>query len=87
MGGDKVTVTIDADDSAARLRIEDNGCGFDVSVIDNLDPIQSGIVSMQDRMAMIDGTIEFESSDAGTVVACRAPRADLSAVFQNELET
>lgn len=82
-----VTLTIHADDDVAQLRIEDDGCGFDVATIQQLDPIQLGIVSMQDRMAMIDGTIEFESSDAGTVVVCRAPRADRSAVFQNELET
>ena len=82
-----ISLTIDADDEAARLRIEDNGSGFDTATIASLDPIQLGIVSMQDRIAMIDGTIEFVSSDAGTVVLCRAPRADLSAVFQNELET
>lgn len=86
-GATTVSVTIEADDESAQLRIEDDGCGFDVSTVNNLDPIQSGIVAMQDRMAMIDGTIDFESSDAGTVIVCRAPRADLSAVFQNELET
>lgn len=82
-----ILLTIEADAVAAQLTIKDDGCGFDVLLLDNLDPIQSGIISMQDRMAMIDGTIDFESNDAGTVVVCRAPRADLSAVFQNELTT
>ncbi len=82
-----VALRIEADEQAAQLTIIDDGCGFDISLLDNLDPIQSGIVSMQDRMAMIDGTIDFDSNDAGTVVVCRAPRADLSAVFENELTT
>ena len=82
-----ISVTISRDDDHAELRIVDDGCGFDTAVLESLDPIQTGIRAMQDRMAMVDGTIEFESGVSGTVVTCRAPRADLTAVFENELTT
>jgi len=56
--------------------VEDDGVGFDLDAMLNARPGQGrlGIVGMQERAALVDGTVELESTPgAGTTVFVRLP--------------
>lgn len=77
-GADSVSVVIDRAETLLRLTIEDNGCGFDPETAGKLAREQSrgglGIAGMRERVALIGGEIEIESSTgAGTTIFARIP--------------
>jgi len=56
------------------LIVEDNGKGFDPEILQSVVPKGMGIVSMRERAALIDGSMEIESTpDKGTTVFVRVP--------------
>jgi len=70
-GVDEVRVTLEVDTHVLRLRIEDEGCGFDPG---KLARESSGILGMEDRAFLAGGTLAIDSSPGnGTVVTCDLP--------------
>ena len=53
------------------LIIEDDGCGFDVKSVGALGRL--GIVGMRERVEALGGTLDIESSGAGTTIFARIP--------------
>jgi two-component system NarL family sensor kinase len=67
----EVAVRLACRDGALHLEIEDDGCGFDYTSIDQLS---SGISDMQDRAYLVGGVVAVDSSPgAGTCVSCDLP--------------
>ena len=66
----RVTISLDSVDSRLRLRICDDGCGFDAS----RDYPGFGLISMRERAASLGGTFQLSSKPgAGTTVVVRLP--------------
>jgi two-component system, NarL family, sensor kinase len=78
-GADTVSISLRMIDSEVELRVTDNGNGFG-----NADPYSLappghlGIASMRERAALLDGSLDIESSDRGTRVLVRAPLPQLT---------
>ena len=76
-GAERVGVVIEATDQEVRLIVEDDGNGFDV-VGDSADLALGtghlGLLGLRERLALVGGTLEVESSPrAGTTVYARIP--------------
>jgi signal transduction histidine kinase len=68
-------VTIDVAHGEVRVRIQDDGIGFDTS-----QPTGGyGVASMHERVGLAHGTLRTESGDAGTTVLATIPLALVSA--------
>ena len=70
----KVSVAIEADDGATRVRVRDDGDGFDPVAV-----TESGIATMRAFAAVVDGDVVVESAPgAGTTITARlgAPPPD-----------
>ena len=66
----RVTISLESVDSRLRLRICDDGCGFDAS----RDYPGFGLISMRERAASLGGTFQLSSKPgAGTTVVVRLP--------------
>jgi signal transduction histidine kinase len=77
-GADSVGVVVDRAGRTLRLTIEDNGCGFEVATAGKRAREQLmgglGIAGMRERVSLIGGEIEIESSiGTGTTVFVRIP--------------
>jgi signal transduction histidine kinase len=75
-----VSINLRQTDRHVELRVTDNGHGFDVG--DRLlstDPGHLGLASMRERAELLDGVLDIASSDRGTRVLVRVPRAALVA--------
>ena len=69
-GASTVWVTLRRADHGVELRVADDGRGFQLS---GQKPGHLGLESMRERAALLDGRLDIESSDEGTVVTARAP--------------
>ena len=70
-GVNEVKVTMEVDADMLRLRIEDQGCGFDPR---KLARESNGIPGMQDRAYLAGGTLTIDSSPGnGTAITCELP--------------
>ena len=63
------TVTVAGGADAVALRITDDGTGFDPS----LPSTGFGLGGMRDRLALVGGTLEVETSPAGTALTATLP--------------
>jgi len=77
-GADCVKIELKESEDQILLKIEDNGCGFEVS--NNLDankPLQGyGIISMKERVEICKGTLQIDSKPGnGTVISASIQRA------------
>jgi signal transduction histidine kinase len=71
-----VRVTLSADATAARLRIADDGRGFDVQEAESRRP-GMGLFSMRERIALVNGTLAITSAPGqGTVIEATVPLTD-----------
>jgi signal transduction histidine kinase len=73
---DKVSILVEQRRNHVLLIVEDNGKGFDVETMLGVSQGQSrlGVLGMQERTALLGGTLEIESSPgAGTAVLVRLP--------------
>jgi signal transduction histidine kinase len=73
---DAVSINLRTTSSDVELRVTDNGHGFEVD--DPLlatDPGHLGLASMRERAELLDGVLDIASSDRGTRVLVRVPRA------------
>ena len=72
-GADKVGVILETMDGEVRLIVEDNGRGFrvDPDAAVALDRTHFGLLGVRERLALVDGVLEIESSprDGTTVYA------------------
>ena len=75
-GAKRVRVSLAVHDGAFQGEVADDGCGFDPETVplDGSGPRGLGMLSMQERAALCDGTLEIRSSPgAGTLVRIRIP--------------
>jgi signal transduction histidine kinase len=78
-GADTVSISLRTVDSQVELRVTDNGHGFgDADPISLAPPGHLGIASMRERAALLDGSLDIESSERGTRVLVRAPLPQLT---------
>jgi signal transduction histidine kinase len=83
-GATAVSIVINREPSLLRLTITDDGCGFDPGPIVE-DAAKSpadglGLIGMQERLALIGGELEIESSaGAGTTLFARIPASTAAA--------
>jgi signal transduction histidine kinase len=55
-------------DSVAAI-VEDDGRGFDPRAANE----GHGLLGMRERVALLDGTLQIESGEAGTTIVCEVP--------------
>jgi signal transduction histidine kinase len=68
-----VHIAVDATDTAATLRVHDDGAGFDIEEAERRRP-GMGLFSMRERVALVNGTLEISSAlGAGTLVHASIP--------------
>jgi PAS domain S-box-containing protein len=74
---DRISVIVERPGGGLTVIVEDNGRGFDVdAVLKDARGSQLGLRGMQERAALIGGTVELETSDGdGTTVYIRVPHA------------
>jgi two-component system, NarL family, sensor kinase len=78
-GADTVSISLRTLDSEVELRVTDNGRGFGDADPLSLAPAgHLGIASMRERAALLDGSLDIESSERGTRVLVRAPLPKLA---------
>jgi two-component system NarL family sensor kinase len=70
-GATRVSVVLQQPPGAVRLRIEDDGAGFDVATV---PPGRFGVVGMRERARLLGGTLTVERrGGAGTVIEALIP--------------
>jgi signal transduction histidine kinase len=69
-GADKLVLTLGFEAARLRLRVADDGCGFDPVTVDRLSPSRGlGILGMGERAAIAGGRLTIRSAPGeGTVV-------------------
>ena len=75
-GVTSVSVVIDRVGGEIRLTIEDDGCGFEAAAADPQDARRQrglGLAGMRERLAVIGGALEVESSSEGSTIFARIP--------------
>lgn len=71
-GASLTNVALRADDGVISLLVSDNGSGFDAESVRSKDSL--GLISMQERIRAVNGTITIESvPDAGTKIEASVP--------------
>jgi PAS domain S-box-containing protein len=76
-GADFAKIEVVESKDSIHLKVEDNGCGFDVSkTIDTEQPLQGyGMRSMKERVEIYKGTFQVESEQGkGTVILVSMPK-------------
>ncbi|MGB9299288.1 MAG: GAF domain-containing sensor histidine kinase [Anaerolineae bacterium] len=74
---DNIWLTLSPEEGSVLLTVEDDGCGFDKSVVEKNSNRGGhlGLVSMQERAELIEAQLAIESSPGqGTRIALRLPR-------------
>jgi signal transduction histidine kinase len=74
----QVSVVLEGDGSRVVAAIEDNGRGFDSSAVMDVaqQPGRLGLLGMQERVALVEGTLTIESKPGGgTTIIARIPLA------------
>ncbi|NDI86875.1 histidine kinase [Undibacterium sp. B2R-29] len=72
-----VEMELTADKHYVRLKIADNGNGFDLQGITNHPKRGIGISNMRERLATVGGHLSIESDTTGTRVIAQIPNGDL----------
>ena len=70
-----IHVDLSQESHLVRLRVTDDGRGFDVDEILNADSGHYGLTGMQERAARMGGRLTVTSSPRGTVVEASVPCA------------
>ena len=71
-----VSVVVECQQNNVQVMVEDDGKGFDTEYLSNKATTEGrlGVIGMQERAAMVGGTLDIESTPgAGTVVLVRIP--------------
>jgi signal transduction histidine kinase len=75
-GADKVILTIDGSGDSVILELSDNGCGFDMAVVDGISPEKErfGLFNIRERLSYLGGAMEIISSPGkGATIRLTAP--------------
>src|SRR4029078_735759 len=74
-GATAVSLIINCNNDLVQMTVEDNGCGFDPAIRLNRGNYSGlGLTGMRERVGLVGGTIEIESSQAtGTTIYVRVP--------------
>ena len=72
-GAARIDVELRQERGAVRLRVVDDGQGFDVDAMLSETEGHYGLTGMQERAARIGGRLTISSSGSGTVVEARVP--------------
>jgi signal transduction histidine kinase len=74
---DHVSVALNSDRRGLRVEIEDDGRGFDPSVINSSNGRHYGLVGMRERAEKLGGQLSLTSSPGkGTRVLLRVPKVE-----------
>ncbi|HEY9225807.1 MAG TPA: ATP-binding protein, partial [Gemmatimonadaceae bacterium] len=74
----RIRLTVTVDPSMARLEVLDDGQGFDVRAHEK-QPRGTGLVSIRDRLALVDGTLDVRSATGGgTTIIASIPLSPVS---------
>ena len=85
-GCSKINVSINIDDEKIKLRITDNGKGFDLNDTFSKKYNGFGLINMKELANAMNGYIKFTSNpDKGTVVFCEVP-LNILALPQNKIK-
>jgi PAS domain S-box-containing protein len=74
LGVTSASVVIDRVEGEIRLTIEDNGCGFEAAAADRHGGSRQrglGLAGIRERLALMGGSLEVESSSAGSTIFAR----------------
>ncbi len=77
-GAKNASIKLERNANECRLRIEDDGCGFDVSKLTQVDPRGrgAGLFTMKERIRLVDGVCHIESRPRqGTKIEVKIPLA------------
>ncbi len=69
-GAERVSIVISNRDGGIAATIDDDGRGFDSAEV-RADAL--GLLGMRERLALVGGTLEVESSQSGTTIAAQVP--------------
>jgi two-component system sensor histidine kinase DegS len=73
----QVKLTLNLDDSALRVMIEDNGVGFDVKSMSENGEAHVSLTALEERVQQVGGEISIESQpDQGTTIHLTIPTPD-----------
>ncbi|MDX1601230.1 MAG: histidine kinase [Anaerolineales bacterium] len=73
----QVKVTLDMDDAQIRAAVEDNGIGFDPTILEGeQEGPPGGLRRLRDRISQIGGSLEVDSTDSATRVSMSLPAGD-----------
>lgn len=71
---EQARVVLRFEERVVSLRVEDNGCGFDIATLQNPDRPSWGLLGMQERASLLGGKLRLESRlGKGTVVEVTIP--------------
>jgi len=68
----RIRIVLQTDAATARLEVYDDGIGFDPGVVERSEgTLKGGLLSMRERVALVDGGLEIKSAPRGgtTIVA------------------
>ena len=73
-GASRVGVIVRTSPDDVVMMIEDDGKGFDPEAVNRRSTRHFGLLGMRERLALIQGSVEFETEPgAGTTLLIRAP--------------
>lgn len=73
----QVKIMLDMDDAQIRAIVEDNGVGFDASMLEEeTDGPMGGLQRLRNRLLQIGGNVEVDSTETGTKVIMSLPAGD-----------
>jgi signal transduction histidine kinase len=73
-GATHIRVDLRQEPDVIRLRVTDDGRGFDVAAVTSAGSGHYGLLGMQERAARLGGRLTITSSASGTVVEANVPR-------------
>jgi signal transduction histidine kinase len=73
----RIRIVLKTDSRAARLEVYDDGIGFDPAVVERSETaMKGGLLSMRERVALVDGGLEIKSAPhGGTTIVATVPLA------------
>lgn len=72
----QVKILLDMDDNQIRAVVEDNGMGFDLGLLEELEGPPGGLQRVRSRVDQIGGNMEVDSAESGTRVILTLPAGD-----------
>ncbi len=80
----EASVCVEGNNGILTVTVEDQGCGFDVSAVQNGGTKTLGLLGMRERIELVGGTIEIKSATGrGTVVRFTVPTRSAPAAGEN----